>query len=71
MCQCSCSLFPSLHQRLAEVLLGVAVLWTLLQGQFKVCDGLHDAAFVSIPEDGMNESTDVAEKGLERPDTCS
>lgn len=46
---CKRLLFPSLHQRLAEVLLGVAVIWTALQGQFKVGYRLHDAAFVSIP----------------------
>lgn len=44
-----CLLFSSLHQCLAEVLLGIAVIWTVLQGKFKVCYSLYDAAFVSIP----------------------
>ena len=43
-----CLLFSSLHQCLAEVLLSIAVIWTALQGRFKVYNSLHDAAFVSI-----------------------
>lgn len=43
------SLSSSLHQGLTEVLLGVAMIWAVFQSQFKVCDGLQNAAFVSIP----------------------
>lgn len=45
----NCSLSSSFHQGLTEVLLGVAMIWAVFQSQFKVCDGLHDAAFVSVP----------------------
>lgn len=45
-------LFSSLHQRLAEIFLGVAVIGTVLQSQLKVRYGLHDAAFIGIPATG-------------------
>lgn len=44
-----CLLLSSLHQCLAEVFLGIAVIWTVLQSQLKVCYSLHEAAFVGIP----------------------
>lgn len=47
-----CLLFSSLHQCLAEIFLGVAVIGTVLQSQLKVRYRLHDAAFISIPGTG-------------------